>query len=196
MLPEDFDTPEQYIAAPSDPKRMWESCMTMNDNWGYSPADRNWKSARQLIHNLVRCASGAGNYLLNVGPRDNGTIPPPSVRRLKEIGTWMKVNAESIHGSERCPFGGGMIGLTSAKGNSVYLHILRWPGREASTACVKNKVLSAHILATGQEVKTVQNDDRVFLKNLPRKAPDPYDSVILMELDGKPEAYPLERFVP
>jgi len=196
MLPEDFDTPEQHITAPSDPKRMWESCMTINDNWGYSAADRNWKSVRQLIHNLVHCTGGGGNYLLNVGPRADGTIPLPSVRRLKKIGTWMRANGESIYRSERCPFGGGMIGPTTAGGNRVYLHIFRWPDRKASVACVKNKVLSAHILATGQEVKVAQQEDRVFLSDMPRKAPDPYDSVIAMELDGKPEGYPPDRFVP
>jgi len=188
MLPEDFDTPEQHISAPKDPKRPWEACMTMNDNWGYSAGDHNWKSTGQLIHNLVRCASGAGNYLLNVGPKPDGTIPAPSVRRLREIGKWMKVNGESIYGSERCPFGGGMIGLTTARGSTVYIHVLRWPGKETTIAGIKNKVLSAHLLTTGAKAKVIQKGDRLFLQGLPRKAPDPYDSVIVMELDGKPEA--------
>jgi len=195
-LPEDFDTPEQHITAPSDPKRMWESCMTMNDNWGYSDGDRNWKSTRQLIHNLVTCASGGGNYLLNVGPRADGTIPPPSVRRLKEIGKWMEVNGESIYGSERSPIGGGMIGRTTAKGNTLYLHVFRWPGKQATIASVRNRVLSARILPTEQEVEVTQTQDRIFLRNLPRSAPDPYDSVIAMRLDSRPDAYPLDRYVP
>ncbi|KYH40438.1 MAG: alpha-L-fucosidase [Candidatus Bathyarchaeota archaeon B26-2] len=195
-LPEDFDTPEQRIGPPSDPNRMWETCMTMNDNWGYSAGDRNWKTVRQLIQNLVRCASGAGNYLLNVGPRADGTIPEPSVKRLRRIGAWMRVNGESIYGSERCPFRGGMVGLTTAKGNTAYLHVFRWPGREITVAYVKNKVLSARILATGQEVEVTQKGDRVFLRGLPKRPPDPYDTVIAMELDGKPEAYPFGTYVP
>jgi len=195
-LSEDFETPEQHIAAPSDPKRMWESCMTMNDNWGYSAGDRNWKSTRQLIYNLASCASGAGNYLLNVGPRAGGNIPLPSIRRLKEIGKWMQFNGESIYGSERSPIQGGMIGLTTAKGNTLHLHVFRWPGKEATIACVKSKVISAHIVANEQEVAITQKEDRVFLQNLPKKAPDRYDSVIAIELDSKPEAYPLDRFVP
>ncbi len=187
-LPEDFDTPEQQISAPKDPKRLWETCMTMNDNWGYSAGDHNWKSTRQLIYNLVRCASGAGNYLLNVGPKPDGTIPSPSIRRLRQIGKWMKVNGESIYDSERCPFRGGMIGLTTARDSTVYLHVLRWPGKEATIAGIKNRVLSAHLLATGEKVKVIQKGDRLFLRGLPRKAPDPYDSVIVMDLEGKPEA--------
>jgi len=195
-LQEDFETPEQRIAASQEPKRLWETCMTMNDNWGYSAADRNWKSARQLIHNLARCASGAGNYLLNVGPQADGTIPQPSVRCLKEIGAWMRVNGEAIYGSERCPFGGGMIGLTTAKGNLVYLHILRWPGREATISCVKNRVLSARLLTTGQEVQVAQDGDRVSLRGLPNRPLDPYDCVVALELDGKPEAFRYDRHVP
>ncbi len=187
LLPEDYDTPEQHVTA-SQPGRAWESCMTMNDNWGYSAGDHNWKPTRQLIHNLVRCASGGGNYLLNVGPRPDGTIPRPSLTRLSQIGAWMKVNGESIYGSERCPFGGGMIGLTTAIGNRVYWHILRWPGREACIAGIKNKVLSARLLATDQRVEVDRRRDRTFFHGLPRYPPDPYDSVLVLELDGKPEA--------
>jgi len=186
-LPEDHDTPEQHISA-SKGGRNWESCMTLNDNWGYSAGDNNWKSTMQLIHNLVRCASGAGNLLLNVGPKSDGTIPQPSVKRLQEIGAWMKVNGESIYGSERCPFGGGMVGMTTAKGNVVYLHVVRWPGEEVCIAGVKSKVRSAHLLATGQQAEPVQKGDRLFIRGLPKKAPDPYDSVIVLKLEGKPEA--------
>ncbi len=128
-LDEDVDTPEQNIAS-SKEGRVWESCMTMNDNWGYSAGDKNWKSTRQLIINLIRCVSGGGNFLLNVGPKPDGTIPIPSVNRLKEIGAWMKENKESIYGTGAAPFGGGMVGLTTAKNNIVYLHIFRWPGEE------------------------------------------------------------------
>jgi alpha-L-fucosidase len=183
QLPEDFDTPEQHIAF-SQQDRAWETCMTMNDNWGYSAGDHNWKSTTQLIHNLVRCASGAGNFLLNVGPKPDGTIPEPSVKRLKEIGAWMKVNGESIYGCGRCPFGGGMVGLTTAKGNTGYLHVFRWPGEELCIAGVKVKVSSARLLATGQRARIVQKDDRLFLLGLPRKAPDPHDSLIALKLAG------------
>ena len=187
-LPEDFDTPEQQIA-PSEPSRLWECCMTMNDHWGYTVADHNWKSTKQLIHNLVRCASGAGNYLLNVGPKPDGTIPLASVECLKEIGAWMEVNGESIYGSERCPFRGGAVGLATAKGSRVYLHVLYWPGEEISIGGIKNRVECAYLLATGEKVGVLQKSDRLFLRGLPEDAPDRYDTVIVMELEGKPEAW-------
>ncbi|MFH0795829.1 MAG: alpha-L-fucosidase [Candidatus Omnitrophota bacterium] len=94
----DFGTPEQTITAGAS-DRLWESCMTMNDHWGYAFGDHNWKTTTQLIHNLVRCVAGGGNYLLNVGPKPDGTIPLPSVRRLKKIGSWIKINGKSIYGA-------------------------------------------------------------------------------------------------
>ncbi len=187
-LPEDFDTPEKVVT-PSPPGRMWEACMTINDSWGYNAGDRNWKSVRQLIHILVGCASREGNLLLNVGPRADGTIQPEAVRRLREIGRWMRANGESIYGSRRCSFT-STVGPFTAKGNKAYLHAFRWPGREICVAGVGNTVVSAYFLATGEEIKFVQRGDRVFLRNLPRGAPDPYDTVIVLELDGEPMATP------
>ena len=186
-LREDFGTPEQKIEPTADVNYMWETCMTMNDNWGYSAADRNWKSIKQLVMNLVYCAKDGGNYLLNVGPKSDGTIPLPSVRRLKRIGTWMRINGESVYGTKRCPQYSSMIGVTTAKGAIGYHHVFRWPGREITISGVRNKVLSAQLLATGKNVKVKQEEDRVFFMNLPRKAPDRIDSVIKMELDGKPD---------
>jgi len=187
-LPEDFDTPEQVIR-PSKPGRLWETCMTMNDSWGYFEADRNWKSVKQLIQYLVICASREGNFLLNVGPRADGTFPPEAVERLEAIGEWMRVHGESVYGSKRCPFT-TTVGPLTAKENKVYVHAFRWPGREICVAGVGNAVQSAYILSTGEEVRFVQEKDRVFLKGLPRLAPDPYDTVIVIELDSKPIGVP------
>ena len=79
----DTETPEQFIPATGYPGRDWETCMTMNDTWGYKSYDHNWKSTETLIRNLVDIASKGGNYLLNVGPTSEGLIPAPSVERLK-----------------------------------------------------------------------------------------------------------------
>ncbi len=180
-LPEDLDTPEQFIVA-SEGNRLWESCITMNDNWGYSKGDNNWKSTRQLIQNLVRCVSSNGNFLLNVGPKPDGTIPTHSVRRLKDIGKWMKVNKESVYGCGKAPFGGGMVGLTTAKDNTVYLHIFRWPGKELCIAGVKDKVRSAYLLESKKKISIIQRGERLFLRNLPRRPLNPYDTVIKLKI--------------
>ncbi|TFH34384.1 MAG: alpha-L-fucosidase, partial [Bacteroidia bacterium] len=92
----DFGTPEQEIPAKGLPGIDWESCMTMNDHWGYNSYDNNWKSATDLIRKLSDIASKGGNFLLNVGPEPDGTFPDQSVMLLKEIGDWMDVYSESI----------------------------------------------------------------------------------------------------
>lgn len=95
----DFGTPEQEILDGTSDFD-WESCMTMNDTWGYRSDDDNWKSSETLIRNLVDVAAKGGNYLLNIGPDAQGNIPGPSVTRLEDIGNWLKVNGEAIYGTE------------------------------------------------------------------------------------------------
>ena len=82
----DTETPEQFVPAAGYPGRDWETCMTMNDTWGYKSYDNHWKSSETLIRNLIDIASKGGNYLLNVGPTSEGVIPQPSVERLREVG--------------------------------------------------------------------------------------------------------------
>jgi len=196
-LDEDFDTPEQHVTA-SKEGRAWESCMTIGDfcGWGYIKNNPNMKSVPQLIQYLVTAASDGGNYLLNVGPKPDGSIQKEFVDRLKEIGKWMQKNGESIYGSERRPsgFGGpwgaGMIGSVTCKGNKAYLHIFRWPGKIATVVGIKNNVVSAYFLASGKKIKFEKTDNgKLFLKGLPEEPPDKYDTVIALELDGKPETF-------
>ena len=96
----DFGTPEQEIlegTAIMD----WESCMTMNDTWGFKSYDHNWKSDEMLIHNLVDITAKGGNYLLNVGPTAEGLIPTPSIERLEKMGEWLEVNGEAIYSTQK-----------------------------------------------------------------------------------------------
>lgn len=95
----DFGTPEQEILEGTSDSD-WESCMTMNDTWGYKKNDLNWKSAKLLIDNLIDVAAKGGNYLLNVGPDATGRIPQASVERLAEMGKWLKVNGEAIYATQ------------------------------------------------------------------------------------------------
>ena len=92
----DFGTPEQEILEGTSDSD-WESCMTMNDTWGFKKSDATWKSSETLIHNLIDIAAKGGNYLLNVGPTAEGVIPAASVERLSEMGDWLKVNGEAIY---------------------------------------------------------------------------------------------------
>ncbi len=100
----DFGTPEQEIPATGIPDADWETCMTMNDHWGYNAADTNFKSSRDLIRMLVDIASKGGNFLLNIGPTAEGVFPPASIARLHDIGAWMKISGESVYGTTSSPF--------------------------------------------------------------------------------------------
>lgn len=196
-LSEDVDTPEQHVVT-SKEGRCWESCMTIGDFWGYIKNNPNLKTTAQLIQYLVTAASGGGNYLLNVGPKPDGIIQREFVVRLKEIGKWMRVNGESIYGSERIPsgfglWGAGMLGMATAKGNTVYFHIFRWPGEIATIPAIKNNVLSARILTTSKKIKFEKKDNGVLiLEDLPKDPPDKCDSVIQVELEGNPETFSCE----
>jgi alpha-L-fucosidase len=185
----DFGTPEQQIpTAASDTD--WETCMTMNDTWGYKSEDNNWKSTKTLVRNLIDIASKGGNYLLNVGPTSLGEIPPPSVQRLKEIGAWMKVNGEAIHGTTKAPFDHMIFdGRCTMKGNKLYLFVFEWPSSGIRIEGL-NPVASARLLDGGEmarySTQCVAEKGRV-VTILPPSKTDPIATVIELTYEGKPE---------
>lgn len=186
LLPEDFSTPEQRIHAEST-GRAWEACMTMNESWGYHKADDAWKSPKQIIRNLVTCARDGGNYLLNIGPRPDGSIPQPSVRILNAVGAWMDRNGETIYGAERCSVASSLFANFTRKGNVLYVHVHFWPGASWSIGGLKSQVKSATLLCTGQPVAFEQAPFRVRFTGLPEKAPDDPVSVLALECASVPE---------
>lgn len=102
----DFGTPEQEIPGHGVPEGVdWESCMTMNDTWGFKSNDQNWKSVELITRMLVEAASKGGNFLLNVGPDGRGRIPAPSIERLDAVGRWLEPRGEAIYGTRATPFG-------------------------------------------------------------------------------------------
>lgn len=103
--PGDTKTHEQYIPANRFLGQDWESCMTINDTWGYKSFDTNFKSRETLLRNLIDIASKGGNYLLDIGPDSHGIVPQAEVERLHMIGKWMDVNGEAIYGTGPTLFG-------------------------------------------------------------------------------------------
>jgi len=184
----DFGTPEQQIPAKGLPGIDWETCMTMNDTWGYKKSDHNWKSTEDLLRKLVDIASKGGNYLLNVGPTAEGLIPQASVDRLREIGKWMDKNDESIYGTAASPLGKLPWGRCTAKPGKLYLHIFDWPTNgKLEVPGLRNKVKKAYFLADKKRTNllvTREDEDRVII-TLPLKALDIIDTVVVLKIKGK-----------
>jgi alpha-L-fucosidase len=189
----DSETPEQFIPATGFPGRDWETCMTMNDTWGFKSTDRNWKSGRTLVRNLVDAASKGGNYLLNVGPTSEGLIPEPSVERLKAIGRWMQVNSESITGTQASPFLSLSWGRCTQKpvpgGTRLYLHVFDWPADGKLTVPgIRNRSDAAYLLSDPEKtVLPVEREEDALVVTLPSAAPDTAASVVVLDIQGKPE---------
>ena len=181
----DFGTPEQEIRA-ADAGRDWEACMTMNDSWGYHMADDNWKSPKTIVRNLVTCARDGGNYLLNIGPKADGSIPEESVRILEATGAWMDRNSQAIYGAERCRVQRNRFANFTRKGNTLYIHVHYWPGETVAIGGLQTKMKSARLLATGKEVAFKQDEFRVQFTGLPASAPDSPVTVIAAECESEP----------
>lgn len=179
----DFGTPEQQIPASGLPGVDWESCMTMNDTWGFKFYDQNWKSSETIIRNLIDIASKGGNYLLNVGPTAEGLIPQPSVDRLADVGRWMKMNGEAIYGTTASPFKTQLeFGRATSKPGRIYLHVFNWPANGRLTlprwgAAPKKTYLLTNPKTT---IEFSTANDNVTIQ-VPAKAADPVATVIVVE---------------
>jgi alpha-L-fucosidase len=184
-IPGDFSTPEQEIVAEKG-TRAWESCMTLNDSWGYQRADDNWKSPKTVIRNLVECSRDGGNYLLNIGPKPDGSIPEDSVRVLTEVGQWLSRNGESIHTTDRCQVRHSEFAGFTRRGNTLYMHVHFWPGDTIALGGLTTKVNSAKLLASGQSVKFDQERFRVRFTGLPADAPDHPVTTLAIECESEP----------
>jgi alpha-L-fucosidase len=204
----DFRTPEQEVPATGWPGVDWESCITMNDHWGYNAHDHDFKSVAQLIGLLVETSSKGGNLLLNVGPKADGTFPAESVERLAAIGRWMRVNGEAIHGTTASLFSHAPFRSTT-RGNRIYLFITDWPEvPPLDLPGLTTPIRKAYLLAdpaqtaialggpggpggagepgaaNGGGAPAPGAGQRLIL---PRTAPDPVCSVVVLEFNRAPE---------
>jgi alpha-L-fucosidase len=184
-LPGDFSTPEQEIVAATN-GRAWESCMTLNDSWGYQRADDDWKSSRTIVRNLIQCACEGGNYLLNIGPKPDGSIPEESVRVLIEVGAWMSTNGETIYKSDLCQVRRSNYASFTRTGNTLYMHVHFWPGEYVAISGLQTKVKAAHLLKTGAELKFTQDEFQTKFVGLPDQPPDFPVTTIAIECESEP----------
>ena len=189
----DFGTPEQEIPATGLPGVDWETCMTMNDTWGFKSYDDNWKSTEGLLRKLVDIASKGGNFLLNVGPTAQGLIPQPSVERLAAMGKWMAKNSESIYGTTASPFEISPWGRCTTKPGKLYLHVFDWPQNgELEVPVLGRRVKRAYLLAQKQRGDLLLGIDDAgnLVITIPRKVPDRINTVIVVEIEGEGSVVP------
>lgn len=195
----DFGTPEQKVPPTGLPDVDWESCITMNETWGYKTSDDKWKSSKDLVQTLVDIASKRGNYLLNVGPTAEGEIPGPSIDRLKDIGDWMSTNGDAIYATgaspftEQLPWGRATVKLEASSDGEggrtrLFLHVFQWPtDGKLVIPRLNNTIRSAYLLADRDRKPLPHaSTTQEWTLNGPRVAPDPRATVIVLELDGAP----------
>ncbi len=205
----DYATPEQHATVPS-PWRPWETCMTLNNSWGFHHGDEESKSPQDLIRILARCAAGKGNLLLNVGPHGDGSLPQPSIDRLKTLGAWLWRNGDAIYGTEKFTYDlrehmtpeliaaradgchrsdWNYHGPLTSKKDSLYQFIMRWLGGTITIGGVHCKVRQILEVSTNREIKFKQEGPRLTLYGLPDQPIDPICTVFRMRCSGKPAFY-------
>jgi alpha-L-fucosidase len=186
-FPGDYKTPEQRIPNLSElDGKDWETCMTMNETWGYKSYANNWKSTETLVRNLIDIASKGGNYLLNVGPTAEGTFPQQSIDILKGMGEWMKVNGEAIYDTKASPFGlfpwGRCTKKENGKSTILYFSVFDWPkDGKLTIPGLKSEVIAAKLLANGTRLKTSATGEGLVI-DVPEKAIDKIATVIKLEV--------------
>lgn len=198
----DTETPEQFIPAQGYPGRDWESCMTMNDTWGYKQDDTNFKSTETLLRNLIDIASKGGNYLLNIGPMSTGQVPPAEVERLQEVGKWLAANGESIYATQPTLFGAeaGAFSATekdesgkpkfvpswkwrsTTTADKIYIHLFEWPGSTFHLDKSPREITGAYLLADKSQAPLHVTKNGTGLDvELPKQAPDPVATVLVLK---------------
>ena len=198
----DYGTPEQTIPPNGMPGKDWETCMTMNDTWGFKASDHHWKDAREMIRMLCDIASKGGNFLLNVGPKGDGTIPQESIDRLKRMGEWMKVNGTAIHGTDASPFPRkfpwgritqGVGPLSGRESTTLNLLVFEWP-KDGTLRLpgVGNEVLPvASVLGAPDRKPTVARDaNGIVVSNIGAAPVDADATVVQIAIAGKPQVEP------
>ena len=183
----DYETPEQEIPAAAMGKRLWETCMTLNDTWGYKHFDQNWKKPDDVVRKLADIAGKGGNFLLNVGPTAEGEIPAESVKILREAGEWVRANGEAIYGTT---YSGAKPkwGSATRKGSRWYLIVFDWPADGVLEVPAGGTMTGARLLNGSGEVQLISANNAGVRIAVPKDKPQEPATVVVLEFKGEPQA--------
>lgn len=193
----DYDTPEQNFPVTRPASPWWELCMTSNDNWGFHHDD-NWKTSYEIITIFADIVSNGGNLLLDMGPMEDGTIPPQQVTILKELGSWNKRNGEGIFNTVAGIPQGHFYGPTtiSKDSTSLYLFLHGASGGRIMVKGLVNEVKDIQVLGSG--VKLISKRvgkiswspvPGLLYISIPEEVFDKYVTVIKLSLNGPVRLY-------
>ncbi len=194
----DFSTPEQVIPPEgvrdaAGQAKVWETCMTLGDNWGYSAEDRNFKTPAAAVRMLIECVAKGGNLLLNIGPNARGVVRPQEAAAYAAIGDWLVVNGAAIHGAGPAVVGGALLpkpqwGWYTRRGDVLYAHLLERPAGPIPLLGLGGKIRAARWLHDGAEIRlgktwnAVRGDEHEVINPKRADLPDPIASVVALHL--------------
>jgi alpha-L-fucosidase len=180
-VPADFSTPEQRLGS-FDLERDWESCMTFTGFWSWHGFTTTVIPYEECLQRLIRCAGGNGNLLMNVGPMPTGQIDPREADRLKRVGDWLAKNGESIYATRGGPYKPGSFGVSTRKGDTVYLHIMTWNGDTVALPALPTKVVTASLM-DGTPLQVEQTPEALRI-TVAEKNRQKVDTVVKLKLEG------------
>ena len=184
----DFGTPEQEIPA-NGLNYDWESCITMNNNWGYAPYDDNWKSPEWVVRSVVDTASKGGNILLNIGPDEQGLIPEACAANMRKAGEWFAAYGDSIYSTTASPFAEALpFGAATKKDGVLYLHVTKWPQNgQITLPSLQNTLTGVRVMGTDTSLAYTENGGTMTI-TLPATIPNALDTVIEVLVEGVPQS--------
>lgn len=168
------------------PGKLWESCYTLNDSWGYNRFGKNWKTPEAITLLLTSLAHNGGNLLLNIGPMPDGTVQAEDIAVLEKVGDWLKINGEAIYGTTPHPFNYIEQEISTSKDNFVYITLQSDFGPERVICGIGNKVRSIKLLDSGKMINFRQQHDKIFLEGLEYKHPDELPKILCIDIEGSP----------
>ncbi len=177
------DRPAEFVPVTGD----WEAIPTTNESYGYSKFDQSHKPVSFFIQLIAKAASRGGNLLMNIGPKGDGAIDVKDLDILAGIGKWMKGNQESIYGTSASTLPLQNWGVSTMRGDRLYLHVFQFPkDGKLYVGGLNSNVRKIYSLVDDKKIKIIAGQSGEIVLDLSGIQPDPANTVIVLELDKKP----------